>query len=105
MSEDQLQQVPLTLLKPKYVKMFQDEVLEMEFINRNYILFGMRTKIVIYRGWSTGELHQSIDIPTIYHYMMQESAIPLYSYSLCPLGDEISKFAALPPVPEEPDLK
>ena len=85
--------------------MFQDELREIEFINRNYILYGLRTKIVIYKGWSMGELHQSIDIPTIYYPMMQDTSIPLYSYSLCQLGDEIVKFASLPSPTHESNTK
>lgn len=52
-------------------------------------------------------LHQSIEIPAMYHCMMFESNIPLYSYCLCPQGDEIVKFAALaaPPVEEEMENK
>lgn len=56
---------------------------------------------MIYKGWNTGELSYSIDVPCIYHYMMSDTSIPLYSFSLDPVsGDEIVKLAALAPPAE-----
>jgi hypothetical protein len=87
------------LLKPKHVKMFQEEVTALEIINRNYIIYGLKTKILVYKGLTSGFLHHTIDVARMFHEQ-QDSLTPIYSYSLCSLQDEILKIAALSPATE-----
>lgn len=49
------------MLKPKYIKLFSDEILQVEYINRLYIVYATHDKIQIYKGVINGELFKSID--------------------------------------------
>ena len=84
-------QKPSFILKPKYIKLFSDELLHIEYINRLYLLYITHDKISIYKGLINGELFQSIDT------QQTELNRALYAYSTIEYSDELAKFVALCP--------
>ena len=81
-------------LRPKHIKSFSQSIKDVRFINRNYILYALDTKIQIYKGITNGELLNTIAVAQLLDPIQ---LIPLYSYSLDSEQEEIMKFAAIAP--------
>jgi len=71
------------ILKPKHLKYFSEEVMDVEYMNRHYLIYALQSRILIYKGAMNGELFHSIPVVS-----------PLYSYCLWQNYQEIFKMVA-----------
>lgn len=48
------------IVKSNFIKLFPELIIGVEYINRNYILYAMMSKIQIYKGLTNGELYYTV---------------------------------------------
>jgi len=93
---------PPSVLKPKHVKSFATEILGLEVMSREFVLFMVGNRILIYKGVGAGgTLLKMLPVAPWKVGSTLMGPLALYSHSMCDDFKEIRKFAV--PAMEKPN--